>query len=156
MDPAAMAAAIAAAYAVKDGLVAGVTETAKQAVGDAYKGLKAILRERYTSVDIDVVEAGPQVPARQAVLAGELDHAGAGADVELTDAVQVLLTAITQHTPAAAQVVGVQLRRLEAGRVEVRGIRAAGASGVVAEDVTVSGELSVTDVEVVSELPDPH
>ncbi|KQU32813.1 hypothetical protein ASH04_12040 [Rhodococcus sp. Leaf233] len=90
------------------------------------------------------------------MLAGELDHAGAGVDVELVGAVQVLLTALTQHTPAVAQVVGVQLTRLEAGRVEVSGIRAAGASGVVAGDVTVAGELSVTDVDVVSELPGPH
>ncbi len=147
---------MAAASAVSAGLAAGVSETAQLAVGDAYRKVKELLGRRYASVDVEVVEARPQILARQAVLAEELKAAGAGADTELAAAVQVLLNVIEQHSPKAAELVGVRLERVEAGRVEVRGIRAAGATGVIAKDVKTSGEFSVTDVQVVSERPDPH
>ncbi|WP_280493231.1 hypothetical protein [Nocardia asiatica] len=156
MGPEIIAAAMAAASAVSAGLAAGVSETAQLAVGDAYRKVKELLGRRYASVDVEVVEARPQILARQAVLAEELKAAGAGADTELAAAVQVLLNVIEQHSPKAAELVGVRLERVEAGRVEVRGIRAAGATGVIAKDVKTSGEFSVTDVQVVSERPDPH
>ncbi|WP_156094865.1 hypothetical protein [Nocardia lijiangensis] len=156
MSPEIMAAAMAAASAVSAGLATGVSETAKLAVGDAYQKVKDVLARRYSAVDVEVVESRPQVPARQAVLAEELAAVGASADAELAAAVQVLLGAIEQHSPKAAELVGVQLKRVDAGRVEVRGIRASGASGVIAEDVKAAGEFSVTDVQVVSERPDPR
>jgi hypothetical protein len=156
VGPEVMAAAMAAASAVSAGLAAGVSETAKLAVGDAYQRVKDVLGRRYSSVDVEVVEARPQAPARQVVLAEELEAAGAGADPELAEAVQVLLEAIEQHSPEAAELVGVQLERVEAGRIEVRGIRAAGASGVIAKEVKVAGDFSVTDVQVVSEPLDPR
>ncbi|WP_280341609.1 hypothetical protein [Nocardia abscessus] len=130
-------------------------ETAKLAVSDAYQKVKQILGRQYPSVDVEVVSARPQVPARQAVLAGELEAVGASADAELVAAVQVLLGVIEQHSPKAAGLVGVQLKRMEADRIEVRAIKASGASGVIAEDVKAAGEFSVTDVQV-SELPDPR
>ncbi|MFC8046697.1 hypothetical protein [Nocardia sp. NPDC057353] len=156
MGPEVMAAAMAAASAVSAGLAAGVSETAKLAVGDAYRQVKELLGRRYASVDVEVVEARPQVPARQVVLAGELEATGASADSELAAAVQVLLDVIAQHSPKAAEVVGVRLERVEAGRVEVRGIRAAGGSGVIARDVKAAGDFSVTDVQVSSEPPHPR
>ncbi|MCX0272505.1 hypothetical protein NLM24_17710 [Nocardia zapadnayensis] len=151
-----MAAAMAAASAASAGLAAGVGETAKLAVGDAYQRVKDMLRQRYSSVDVEVVEARPRAPARQVVLAEELEAAGAGADAELAEAVQVLLGVLEQHSPEAAELVGVRLERVEAGRVEVRGIRAVGAGGVFAKEVRVAGDFSVTDVQVVSEPPDPR
>ncbi|WP_067460074.1 hypothetical protein [Nocardia alba] len=133
-----------------------MTETAKLAVGDAYKKVKELLERRYSSVDVEIVEARPQALKRQEVLAEELEAAGAGADTELAAAVQVLLGVIEQHSPQAAELVGVRLERVEAGQIEVRGIRAAGASGVIAKDVKTLGDFSVTDVQVVSARPDPH
>ncbi|MGI5219523.1 hypothetical protein [Nocardia sp. CA-290969] len=147
---------MAAASAVSAGLAAGVSETAALAVGDAYRKVKDLLGRRYSSVDVGVVESRPQVSARQVVLAEELEAAGAGADQELAAAVQALLDVIERHSPESATLVGVRLERVEAGRVEVRGIRAAGASGVIAKDVKAGGEFSVTDVQVVSEPPHPQ
>ncbi|MEV0108304.1 hypothetical protein AB0H42_18470 [Nocardia sp. NPDC050799] len=147
---------MAAASAVSAGLAAGAGETARLAVCDAYQRVKDLLGQRYSSVDVAIVEARPQAPARQVVLAEELAAAGAGTDPELAEAVQILLGVIEQHSPEAAELVGVRLERVEAGRVEVRGIRAAGASGVIAKEVKVAGDFSVTDVQVVSEPPDPR
>ncbi|MGW4369147.1 hypothetical protein ACWEKT_26225 [Nocardia takedensis] len=151
-----MAAAVAAASAVSTGVVAGLTETAQQAVGEAYRKVKAVLGRRYPSVDVEVVESRPQAPARQAVLTAELVEAGAGEDPELGAAVAELWRVIEQHSPTAAQLVGVQLRRVRAGELEISAVKAAGASGVVAEDVTVAGKFSISDVQVSRELPDPR
>ncbi|MEU2035422.1 hypothetical protein [Nocardia amamiensis] len=156
MDPTIVAAAAAAASAVSAGVVAGVSETAKQAVADAYQQVKAVLARKFPSVDVDVVESRPQAESRQVVLAEELTAAGAGADPELTAAVQLLWRVIHEHTPQAADIAGVKLTRVEAGEVEICGIAAAGASGVVADEVKVDGKFSVTDVQVVSQPPHPR
>ncbi|WP_083874743.1 hypothetical protein [Nocardia paucivorans] len=156
MDSEVIAAAVAAASAVSAGLAAGVSETAKLAVGDAYRKVKDVLGRRYSSVDVEIVESRPQVSTRQVVLAEELEAAGAGTDEELVAAVQALLEVIGRHSPQAAELVGVRLERVEADRVEVRGIRASGASGVIAKDVKAAGDFSVTDVQVVSEPPHPR
>ncbi|WP_405180918.1 hypothetical protein OG225_06940 [Nocardia sp. NBC_01377] len=156
MDPTIMAAATAAASAVSAGLVAGVTATAQQAVTDAYQKVKGVLTRKYPSVDVEIVESRPQVESRQLVLAEELTAAGADTDTELTALVQQLWHVIEQHSPKAADLVGVKLTRVEAGELEIRGIKAAGASGVIADQVKVTGKFSVTDVQVASELPDPR
>jgi hypothetical protein len=156
VDPTIVAAATAAASAVSAGLVAGLTETAKQAVADAYRKVKGVLGRRYPSVDVEVVEARPQAVSRQVVLAEELAEAGAGEDTELAAAVQQLWRVIEEHSPKAAELVGVKLTRVEAGELEIRGIKAVGASGVVADTVKVAGKFSVTDVQVASELPGPR
>lgn len=156
MDPAIMAAATAAASAVSAGVVTGLTETAKLAVADAYQKVKGVLVGKYPSVDVAVVEARPHATSRQLVLAEELTEAGAAEDAELATLVQQLWQVIAEHSPKAADLVGVKLTRVRAGELEIHGIKAAGASGVVAENVQVDGKFSVTDVQVASELPHPR
>ena len=156
MDPTLVAAAASAASAVSAGLVAGLTETSKQAVADAYRKVKDVIVRRYPTVDVEVVEARPQATSRQAVLAEELAEAGAVEDPELTAAVRELWQVIAEHSPKAAEPVGVRLSEVAAGEIEISGIAAAGASGVVADRVRVGGKFSVTDVQVTSELPGPR
>ncbi|MGK8508236.1 hypothetical protein ACRS5S_09285 [Nocardia asiatica] len=156
MDPTIMAAAAAAASAVSAGAVAGLTETAKQAVTDAYQKVKGVIGRKYPSVDLAVVEARPEAKSRHLVLAEELTEAGAGADPELAAMVQQLWQVIEEHTPTVSGLVGVRLTRVQAGELEISGIAAAGASGVIADTVQVDGKFSVTDVRVTSEFPHPR
>lgn len=151
-----MASAIAAgATALSTGVVAGLSEGAKLAVTDAYQGLKAVITRKYSTVDIDVVEARPQVPARQDVLAAELSEAGADDDHELDAAAQRLWLAIHQHVPQVADVVGVKLTRVRAGELEIGKITATGASGVIAEEVVVDGAFKIGDVTATQAPPHP-
>ncbi|MGW4371787.1 hypothetical protein ACWEKT_39840 [Nocardia takedensis] len=156
MDPTIMAAAAAAASAVSAGLAAGLTETAQSAVADAYQKVKAVISRNYPSVEVEVVETRPEVISRQAVLAEELAAAGADEDPQLAELVEELWRVIEENSPKVADLVGVQLRHVEADELEIRTIKAVGARGVIIENVKVRKKLSVTDVEVASELPGPR
>ncbi len=151
-----MAAATAAASAVSAGLVAGVTDTAKQAVADSYQKVKALLVHKYPAVDVDIVEARPLIESRRVVLTEELAAAGARADSELAAVVQALLEVIHDRVPQAAEIAGVRVTELEAGEVEIRDIETMGADGVVADRVKVDGKFSVQNVRVVPQPPHPH
>ncbi|MGW4717847.1 hypothetical protein [Nocardia sp. NPDC004260] len=65
MDPATL---VATAVAV--GAAAGLTDTAKQSVTDAYAALKGLLTRRYRDVDLAQVEADPDAAAEREALAG--------------------------------------------------------------------------------------
>lgn len=156
VDPTIAASAVAAgATALSTGVVAGLSDSAKQAVNDAYQGLKAVIARKYSTVDIDVVEARPQAPERQNVLAAELADAGAADDDELHAAAQRLWQTIHQHVPQAAEIVGVRLTRVRAGELEIGKITATGASGVIAEEVVVDGAFRIGDVTASQAPPHP-
>lgn len=151
-----MASAVAAgATALSTGVVAGLSDGAKLAVTDAYQALKAVIARKYSTVDIEVVESRPQVPARQKVLATELAEAGAATDDELHAAAQQLWQAIDQHVPRVAEIVGVKLTRVKAGELEIGKITATGASGVIAEEVVVDGAFRIGDVTATQAPPHP-
>ncbi|MFC9897599.1 hypothetical protein ACFVMC_28235 [Nocardia sp. NPDC127579] len=133
------------AAAVAAGAAAGLTETAKNAISDAYLALKGLITRRYETVDLGVVESKPELASRRAVLAEELSEAGAGADEELIEAARQLLAAIQDERPEAAEIVGVRLRRIESGQLEITDIAAVG-SGVVVEDAKVAGAVKITGV----------
>lgn len=131
--------------AVAAGAAAGTTETAKQAVIDAYQSVKNLISRRYSSVDVELVERQPQSASRRAVLAEELERAGVGSDEELLTAAQCLLLLVSQNSPQAAETVGVRLRQVSSGELEITTISSAG-SGVIADDITVTGTLKISEV----------
>ncbi|MGK8464399.1 hypothetical protein [Nocardia cyriacigeorgica] len=74
VDPNVIVAAVAAA--VSTGALAGLTESAKLAVADAYTTFKSVLARKYPGIDVAMVEAKPDSTARQDVLEAELIEAG--------------------------------------------------------------------------------
>ncbi|WP_280297087.1 hypothetical protein [Nocardia abscessus] len=149
MDPVTLVAAAVAA-----GAAAGLTDTAKQAVVDAYQAVKGLITRRYESVDVAVVEMRPEVPSRRLVLAEELTQAGAGGDEELLAAARYLLQVIQEQAPRAAETVGVKLTRVEAGEIEITDIASSG-SGFIATDTSVAGTLKVSGIQAGIQEP-PH
>ena len=69
--------------ALAAGAAAGLTSTAEEAVKDAYSGLKQWIQDRYSGVELAVLEKDPKSPTRRDLLAEELQTADAGADAEL-------------------------------------------------------------------------
>ncbi|WP_157171169.1 hypothetical protein [Nocardia araoensis] len=141
------------AAAVAAGAAAGLTDTAKQAVADAYRAVKGLIGGRYRTVDVAVVEQQPSAQTR-AVLAGQLQRAGAGDDAELLSAARELLVLVHQHAPEATEAVGVRLRAVRAGELEISDVTTTG-SGVIVESTTVQGTFKISGITAGSAEP-PH
>ncbi|MFC9896935.1 hypothetical protein ACFVMC_24890 [Nocardia sp. NPDC127579] len=158
MDPSIVAAAVAAASAVGAGAAAGLTETAQKAVADAYQALKTVLSRNHASVDVEVVEARPQLESRRAVLVEELIAAGAQNDPEYVTAARELVRVLRAVSPAAVEVVGVKLAWFTAAELDISGVTATGpgTSGFIAEHVEVGGKVTVTDIVAAQEPPHPR
>jgi hypothetical protein len=95
MDP--ITTAIIAAIAA--GATAGVTESAKQAVVDAYEALKALLKKKFGGhsevvKSVEGLETRPDSSSRKNVLQEEVTTAKADQDPDLIQAAQVLLDLI--------------------------------------------------------------
>ncbi|MGW4720908.1 hypothetical protein [Nocardia sp. NPDC004260] len=140
--------------AVAAGAATGLTGVAERAVADAYQALKGLLAGRYRSVDVGVVERQPQSVNRRAVLAEELEQAGAGADEELLAAAGQVLVAVHHHAPQVADTVGVQLREVRAGELTITDVASAGA-GVVAENTSVDGSMTISGIRAGTGQPHP-
>lgn len=140
MDPMTMVAAALAA-----GSAAGLTSTAERAVGEAYQALKGLITSRYRSVDVAALERQPRSTARRAAVAEELARAGARDDAELQAEAGRLLVVIQRQAPQVAAAIGVELREVRAGELEITGITADD-SGVLAENVTVTGSFTISQV----------
>ncbi|WP_280406301.1 hypothetical protein [Nocardia brasiliensis] len=134
------------ATAVAVGAAAGVTDTAKQAVSEAYSGLKNLILRRYRGVDVAAVERRPDSEARRAVLVQELTEAGAGADTELLLAARTVIAMVRAHEADLGAAVGVDLERLDVGgSLRVDGIESSG-TGVRGSDLTIAGDVAITQV----------
>jgi hypothetical protein len=85
--------------AISAGAVAGVADTAKSAIADAYQGLKSLIKTKFghdseAAEAIDKLEAKPDSGARKEVLAEELKAVNSANDHELVSAAQALLALI--------------------------------------------------------------
>ncbi|MFD3510076.1 hypothetical protein [Nocardia sp. NPDC058666] len=65
--------------AIAAGSVEGVSDTAGQAVKDAYAWLKNVISRKYTNVDVSALERRPESESKQTSLAEDLEVAGSQA-----------------------------------------------------------------------------
>ncbi|GAB2510454.1 hypothetical protein [Nocardia heshunensis] len=133
------------AQALAVGAVAGLQDTAKAAVVDAYQGLKGLVVGRYGQVNVAPVEERPESPHRRDELAEDLAAAGADGDTELLAAAQDLLAAVRAHEAAAGAAVGVDLERVEAAALRIREVHSAG-TGVRVVDGRFDGDIEIGSV----------
>ncbi|WP_039827905.1 hypothetical protein [Nocardia testacea] len=154
MDPVTL---IVAALAT--GAAAGVGEVVKQGIVDSYNGVRRMISDRYEVIEAEVVgvESEPEEPLRRQLLAKKLTQVGAGEDSELVAAAQELLRLVAEQAPQAAEIVGVQLNRVDAaGDIEVTDVAVQGGIGVQATDVATGGSMIIRGVQAVQEPPHPH
>ncbi|MGY2087939.1 hypothetical protein [Nocardia gipuzkoensis] len=150
MDPVTLVAAAIAA-----GAAAGVTDTTKKMVGDAYEALKRVLTRRYKAVGVDVaaVEQQPASQQSRQKLIEDLAAASADKDEELLTAARDLLRVIREQAPEAAESVGVRFARVKAGEADIDAIDSAGS--IVFEDIDVGGTMKVHGLRAGVQQP-PH
>lgn len=129
------------------GAAAGVGDTAKQVVLDAYLGMKGLISRRYGVVDAEVVgvESEPEEPLRRQLLAKQLAKTGAGDDLQLQTAARELLELIAEQAPTAAAAVGMKLTRAKVGGdLEVTDLTVSNGSGFEGTDIDVTGSVRYT------------
>ncbi|WP_194834859.1 hypothetical protein [Nocardia sp. XZ_19_369] len=140
MDPVTI---IAAAIAV--GAAAGVSDTTKQSVTDAYTALKGLLARRYRDVDLTQVETTPDSPAERESLADLLHARGAAEDDELLAAARDLVAAVRAGA-AVDGIVGVDLAAVEAAALRISHVTATG-TGVRVRGGRFSGDIDIANID---------
>lgn len=81
--------------ALAGGVAAGTADVSRQAVGDAYKGLKALIQRKWGAQSelanaVANLERNPDSPGRQATLAEEVAAVQADQDAEILAAARAL------------------------------------------------------------------
>ncbi|MFE3057129.1 hypothetical protein [Nocardia sp. NPDC059239] len=131
----------AVALAVTTGTLAVDTGTVRKSVRETYFALMRLISSRYSSVDLENVHLRPDSPTERKALAGELDDAGAGSDVELVEAAIAVLREVQQHAPQ--MLAGVDLQWVEAGALHIVQVKFTG-EGLRAVDSTINGDVEIT------------
>jgi len=148
--------AIALSLALGAGAIAG-KEIVGAVVKDAYAALKGLIKSRYPAVSVEQLEQAPNSEKRRAVVEEDLATSEAGKDGELVDAANRLIELVRTQAPGAAAAIGVDLKDVEAANLRLRDISAsgAGATGVKARGVRVSGDIDISNVRASVKPDDP-
>jgi hypothetical protein len=139
--------------ALAAGAKAALPGAAKQVVADSYEALKALLKRRFSSVDVTPVERDPESQNKRGSAAKDLQAVGADKDRDVLDAAIQLLELIAKHAPHAGRAVGVDLAKVRALRIELSDIAVAGpgATGVRLREVDAVGDIRISSVLVRAE-----
>jgi hypothetical protein len=130
--------------AVALGAAAGLTDTATQAVKDAYAELKILLARR--QVDVSGVERKPDSDIQRAALVETLTYTGdVDVDVEMVAAARAVTEAVAAGALASARAIGVDLERIRAEFLRIASVEAAG-TGVRVQDGEFTGAIDIGQV----------
>jgi hypothetical protein len=94
--------------AIAAGATAGITDTAKQAIGDAYGGLKAILQRKFGRESklleaVDKLEADPDSTGWKETVGKEATKAGANQDHDLIAAAEAVFAKLQELSAGGQQ-----------------------------------------------------
>ena len=143
MDPVSLIVSAMAA-----GALAGLKDTAANAVKDAYRAVKRLLSEKYSRVNTSALEDNPKSQIQQAAVKESLEATAAATDEELLQAAKNLLAVVEAHDPDATKAVGVDLKRLNVDTIGIHDVKATGdAIGVRAQDVT-GKSMNISGIDV--------
>jgi len=140
MDPVTI---IATALAL--GAATGVKSVAEQAVKDCYEGLKSLVKARYPSVAVDLLEQKPESERRRKVVEEDLADAGVDQDEEALLKAKALLDTLASSTPDEMQALGVDLEDIKAASLTLADIIATG-TGVKVRGSEFQGDVTIKKV----------
>src|ERR1051325_10321358 len=99
--------------AIVSGAAAALKPTAGEVVKDAYAGLKALIKKRWSTVNVESVEQNPKSTSRQDVLKEDLEKTRVAQDADVLAKAQEVIQAVATHAPEAAQEAGISLAQLK-------------------------------------------
>ncbi|HEX8680773.1 MAG TPA: hypothetical protein VF707_00565 [Ardenticatenaceae bacterium] len=134
--------------ALAAGAAAALQERGSQAVKDAYSGLKGLLQQRYSTVNVEQLEQGPEVPERQEFVKFELANTEAPHDEEVLREAQRVFEAVKNYALDTAEIVGVSLEEIDAASIRLQDIIAqgSGSTGVSMRQVRATGDIDIQGV----------
>jgi hypothetical protein len=141
MDPISIIVAALAA-----GAAAGLKANAETVVKDAYEGIKALIKRKYSGVDLTPLENKPESEKKRESVAEDLEEAGAAEDLELLDQAKALADVVKQHAPATGPAIGVDLEQVSAQFLTIRKVVAEG-TGVKVRKGKFTGGIDIGEVQ---------
>ena len=140
--------AIVAALAA--GAAAGGTEVGKNALVDAYNGLKGLLTKKFGKKKalpdaVEALEKSPDSQGRQMVLDEEVQNALVHEDPEALQAARTLLAAVQEYAQQSGAT-GVKLKEIETKLIEIDTVIATG-TGVDIENAKVDEGIKISKVK---------
>jgi hypothetical protein len=117
--------------AIAVGAVAGLRDSATQAVRDAYGAVRSLLNATYPSIELKQIEEKPTSQPRRESLAEDLVEAGAGEDRDLLRLVRALVEAVRRDDPGAGATARVDLEDVEARVMAIRDVTSSGGNAEV-------------------------
>ena len=127
------------------GMSEGLKSTAEQAVKDAYAGMKNFIKNKYSNVNIDLLESNPASKARQDVVKEELQDVEANNDTELLKKAKRLLELFENLETDRLSIVGVELAEIKGASLAISDIIASG-TGVSIQQADISGDIEIKQV----------
>ena len=143
--------------ALAAGAAAGLKPTAEQAVKDAYEGLKALIRRKYSRVSIDMLENDPGDETRRAIVQQDLANAEAAKDTEVLQQAQALVRLVETRAPEVAASIDLDLAAMKvAGTMSLEELVADGDVRVGLRGSDVGGDVSIRNIRAgKTSDPDP-
>ena len=127
------------------GAIAGLQETAKQVVKEAYASLKAIIQRKYSKVNLKLLEEMPESKDRQVKIAEDLTQAGAEYDEELLNQAKILLKVIQKDASEIDSAIGVHLDDIKGASLRISNVIATG-TGIKATHANIGGDIEIKDI----------
>lgn len=146
--------------ALAAGAAAGLTDTAAQAIKDAYTGLKSLIQRKYVqaSASVTMLESDPGSKELQGYVEKQLAKTDAGQDAEVLQQAQATVDAVARYDPEAARTVGIDLQGIKGASLKLSDVIVTGtgpATGVRVKDANVSGDIEIKGVHVGSQTTNP-
>jgi hypothetical protein len=137
--------------AIVGALVAGATaaasETASQAIKDAYQGLKAILVDTYKLASASLLEKKPSNTAYQVAVQEELkEHPAVAEDPAVLAKAKAVQETLSQASPDQLAAWGVDIGKLEAAGDVIAERISGTAGGFRADDLKAGGSVRLSDI----------
>lgn len=130
--------------AIVAGATAALKPTAEKAVIDAYDGLKTLIKNKWSRVELEALERDPMSETRQTLVKEDLMQAEGLEDRDVLERAKTVLGVVKASDPEAAAEAGITIEDLEAGAsANIEDVIAAGSVAVrritAKENITVTG-----------------
>lgn len=132
--------------ALATGAAAGLKPTAEQIIKDAYEGVKALIKRKFSApINIGLLERDPASKAKQEVVREELNRLDASSDHELLAQAKALLDLIRERAPETPETIGVRLEDIVAASLTLDDILSS-STGVTANKLRIEGDIRISGI----------
>lgn len=132
------------------GAAEGLKPTATQAIKDLYSGLKHMIQQKYAVANnsLEALEKMPNSENERSSLQKELSNTNVQQDTQLLQRAQALISKIEEHSPHAAQDIGVTFEYIKAANMRLKEISVSGENSAVSvRHIELSGDFDATGIK---------